>query len=32
MGRRGMEWHGTVGTGGGWEIGDKGKRREGVGN
>jgi len=31
MGRRGMRWHGNVGTGG-REIVGKGKRREGVGN
>jgi len=32
MGRRGMGWHGRVGTGGGREIDGKEKRREGVGN
>jgi len=32
MGWRGMGWHRRDGTGGGREIGVKGKRREGVGN
>jgi len=32
MGRRGMGWHGRVGTGGGREIVGKGKRKEVMGN